>query len=267
MDKWIDLIRQKLENWATAFIKLLPNLAIAILVFIAFFFLAKLIRRLSRKLMLKISHRPVISGLMATIVYIIVLMMGLFISLELMHLDKAVTTLLAGAGVIGLALGFAFQDLTANFISGIFIIFRKPFDAGHVVETNGFTGTVELIQLRSTTIKTMQGLQVILPNKDIFQKAITNYTLSERRRIDLVFTLPVKTYNKEVLEKIRAAVADVHELDDSTPPEIHFTEMAGDNIKLEVWCWVKNTMPESFYRARHEIIQNIQAALAADVTP
>lgn len=267
MDKWIELIRQKLSAWATEFVRLLPNLVIAILVFIIFFFLAKLARRFSQKLMLKISRRPVISGLMATVVYIIILMMGLFISLELMHLDKAVTTLLAGAGVIGLALGFAFQDLTANFISGVFIIFRKPFDAGHVVETNGFTGTIELIQLRSTTIKTMQGLQVILPNKDIFQKPITNYTLSERRRIDLVFTLPVKANTKEMLDRIRAAVGDVSELDRDAPTEIHFTEIAGDNIKLEIWCWVKNTMPESFYRARNEVIQKMQTVLAADNKP
>lgn len=212
-------------------------------------------------MLLRISEKPTISTLFSTLVYLIILLTGLFISLELMHLEKAVTTLLAGAGVIGLALGFAFQDLTANFISGIFIIVRKPFDAGHVVETNGFTGTIEMIQLRSTVIRTMQGLQVILPNKDIFQKPITNYTLSERRRIDLMFTIPTQWNNDALLQRMRKAIAEVPQVDQAVDPELHFTEIAPDNIKLEIWCWVKNTMPESFYRARHTIIQKLQGVL------
>lgn len=261
MDKWFVLIKQKLVHWTTEFIRLLPNLVLAVLVFVVFFFVARFIRRLSRRMLLRLSEKPTLSGLFSTILYLIVLMTGFFISLELMHLEKAVTTLLAGAGVIGLALGFAFQDLTANFISGIFIIFRKPFDAGHVVETNGFTGTVEVIQLRSTVIRTMQGLQVILPNKDIFQKPITNYTLSRRRRIDLTFTVPVKSDTKEIINNIRESIAGIPALD-GKETEIHFTEIAGDNLKLEVWCWVDNTMPENFYHARHEIIQKLQAVLA-----
>jgi len=261
-NSWFVLIKQKLVHWATEFFRLLPNLALAVLVFVIFFFIARLIRRLSRRMLLRISEKPTISGLFSTILYLIVLMTGFFISLELMHLEKAVTTLLAGAGVVGLALGFAFQDLTANFISGIFIIFRKPFDAGHVIETNGFTGTVEVIQLRSTIIRTMQGLQVILPNKDIFQKPITNYTLSQRRRIDLTFTVPVKSNTKETIANIQQAVAEVQGLGNASGTEIHFTEISGDNVKVEVWCWVENTMPESFYRARHEIIQKLQAVLA-----
>lgn len=263
MDKWLILIKQKLFTWGTEFIRLIPNLLLAVLVFLAFFFVARFIRRLSRKLFLRISEKPTISTLFSTIVYLVIMLMGLFISLELMHLEKAVTTLLAGAGVIGLALGFAFQDLTANFISGIFIIFRKPFDAGHVVETNGFTGTVEVIQLRSTIIRTMQGLQVVLPNKDIFQKPITNYTLSEQRRIDLVFSVPTKSNSDDLLARIRNAIAGVPEVEKNIEPEIHFTEITADNIKLEVWCWVKNTMPESFYRARHAIIQKLQTVLSA----
>lgn len=254
------LIKQKLFNWTTDFIKLLPNLALAILVLLLFFFLSKFIRRLLRNALFRVSGKPTISNLFSNIIYLIILFIGFFIGLELLHLDKAVTTLLAGAGVIGLALGFAFQDLTANFISGIFIIFRKPFDAGHVVETNGFTGTVELIQLRSTIIRTTSGLQVNLPNKDIFQKSIINYTLSEQRRIELAFTIAASTDVNAMLDAVKNSIAGIPGIDD-TQTKIYLTDFTGDKVKLEVWCWVKNTLPENFLAARHTIIQKIQAAV------
>jgi small conductance mechanosensitive channel len=136
MENWITLVKQTLTAWMETFIKMLPNLVLAILVFVGFSYLAKFLRKLMYRLLLKVSHKPAISGLFSSIFYIFILFVGLFISLQLLHLDKTITSLLAGAGIIGLALGFAFQDLTANFISGVFIIFRKPFDVGNVIDTN-----------------------------------------------------------------------------------------------------------------------------------
>ncbi len=168
--EWTNLIWEKLERWGQATIKMLPNLALAVLVFTAFYLLAKLTKKLVYKLSCRLSHKQAISNLLAGVAWFIVFAIGLFTSLEILKLDKAVSSLLAGAGIIGLALGFAFQDLTSNFISGIYITFRKPFDVGHVIETNGFTGSVENIQFRSTTMRTFDGLHLIIPNKDIFQK-------------------------------------------------------------------------------------------------
>lgn len=257
---WIALIRQKLVHWAVAFVKLLPNLVLAILVFLFFFFAARFVRRFFYRMFFKMSEKTTISDLFSTVIYIAVLLTGTFISLELMHLDKAVTTLLAGAGIIGLALGFAFQDLTANFISGVFIIFRKPFDAGHVVETNGFTGTVEIVHLRSTIIRTTGGLQVTVPNKDIFQKPITNYTLSEKRRIEIAFSVAAVPDTNDIENTIRNALADLPAAG-GAPPEIYFTDFTGDKIKVEIWCWVDGSIPENFFKARHSIIQHLTKAL------
>ncbi|WP_439556631.1 mechanosensitive ion channel domain-containing protein, partial [Dyadobacter sp.] len=83
-------------------------------------------------------------------------------------LDKTVTSLLAGAGVLALALGFAFQDLTTNFISGAFIAIQRPIKVGDIIETNGFTGKVLSIGLRSVKLDNFAGQHVELPSKDIF---------------------------------------------------------------------------------------------------
>ena len=124
---WGDLIWGKLQNWTNTAVKMLPNMVVAILVIVVFFLLARLVKMMVYKFVLKISHTPALSGLVSNIFSAIMTVIGLFVALDVLQLEKAVTSLLAGAGIIGLALGFAFQDLTANFISGIFITVRRPF--------------------------------------------------------------------------------------------------------------------------------------------
>lgn len=260
MENWIVLIKAKLENWLEAFIKLLPNLVLSILVFVIFWYVAKFLRKGMNKLLFKVSHKRSISGLFSSIFYFIILFVGLFISLQILNLEKTIASLLAGAGIIGLALGFAFQDLTANFISGVFIIFRKPFDVGSIIDTNGFTGIVEEIQLRSTTIRTVQGLHIMLPNKEIFQKPITNYSLSGKRRIDVVLTLPGKTYAQEAEQRIIKALEQIPEVKNDKS-EILFTDYNGDTIKMEVHCWIDNTIEMGYNNTRDKVLRQVHAAI------
>jgi small conductance mechanosensitive channel len=260
MEKWIALIKDKLQSWLVSFVKMLPNLVLAILIFVACYFLARLLRKLIYKLLLKISHQPAISGLFSSIFFIIILLVGFFISLQLLHLEKTIASMLAGAGIIGLALGFAFQDLTANFISGVFIIFRKPFDVGNVIDTNGFTGIVEEIQLRSTTIRTFQGLHIMLPNKDIFQKPVTNYSLSGKRRIDVVLTLPGKSNIPDTENRIQNALAEIPEVRNDKA-DILFTDYNGDTIKMEVHCWIDNTIQQGYNSTRDKVLRKVHAAI------
>lgn len=189
LNDWFSLIESKLHRWGVFMIKMLPNFLLALIILFVFIFLGKFIRKFIERVILRISKSESISGLTSAFIYSIIVVVGIMVALNVLKLDKAVTSLLAGVGIIGLALGFAFQDLTANFISGTFIAFKRPFEVGHVVETNGFVGTVEDIQLRATKMRTFAGLRVVIPNKDIFQKPIINYSLTSRRRIELDFLI------------------------------------------------------------------------------
>ena len=266
MEKWFLLIRDKLTGWLETFIKMLPNLLLAILIFVVFFFVARFLRKVIYNLILKVSHKPSISGLFSNIFFIVILFVGLFISLQLLHLDKTISSLLAGAGIIGLALGFAFQDLTANFISGVFIIFRKPFDVGNIINTNGFTGIVEQIQLRSTTIRTFEGLHIILPNKDIFQKPITNYSLSGKRRVDVVLSLPGKSNITETEQRIKKVLDELPEIKNDKY-QILFTDYNGDTIKMEVHCWIDNMIEMGYYNTRDKVLRRIHEAVTPPPEP
>ena len=185
LDEALKLIVSKLNHWLTDFVALLPNLLLACLILVIGIFIAKKVRDVAKVSFRKISPTSTLAGLAVNFVYITAIGIVIFITLKILHLDDTITTMLAGAGVIGLALAFAFQDIASNFISGIFISFRKPFNVGDVIKVKDFMGNVNEIKLRDTTILTFNGQFVTIPNRDIFQNPIENFTKYGKRRLDI----------------------------------------------------------------------------------
>jgi len=262
MSDWINLIQEKLTRWWVYIIKMLPNFALAVIVLLLFIFAARLTQRLSQKFFMRVSKSESISGLVSGILYSLVIIFGIMTALQIMQLDKAVSSLLAGVGIIGLALGFAFQDLTANFISGAFIAFKRPFDIGHTIETNGFTGTIQEIRLRSTTLRTYAGLHVIIPNKDIFQKPIINYSLTEERKVELEFQI-VNTVDLDFIAgRIKDSLDKAASNDIIRNIEVYFSAIADPKIQVYISFWTSNNHPQEFMKARHQAILAIYRVFA-----
>jgi small conductance mechanosensitive channel len=254
VNNWVDLIWNKLSRWGTALVKMLPNLLLAIVVMAGFIIAAKLIKRLTEKIVHRLSGSESVTGLVSSIIYTLLLMVGLMISLKILKLDQAVTSLLAGVGIIGLALGFAFQDLTSNFISGAFIVFKRPFDVGHIVETNGFVGRVEDIQLRATMMRTLAGLNVIIPNKDIFQKPIINYSLTHERRVELEFFVSNALTLRLAEQAIQEAVDKLQTRSHHRDAEVYFSLIDENKTKIYVSYWTAHIEPDEYLKSRHEAI-------------
>lgn len=135
-----EILSRKLSGWLEAAVALLPNLIVASLVMFAFWLLAGMAFNLVSRLLRRSSESGTVTRLLASSVRTLILFFGLFTTLGILNLDKTVASLLAGAGVIGLAIGFAFQEIAANFFSGILIAFRKPYRDGDLVEVEGIQG-------------------------------------------------------------------------------------------------------------------------------
>jgi small conductance mechanosensitive channel len=250
----------KLSGWLEQFILLLPNLAIAILVVILFWLLAKLARNLSLQLLGRVSPVEEINRLLGTVVFLSLFAAGLFIALGIVGLDKTVTSLLAGAGILALALGFAFQDIASNFIAGIFLSLRRPFQIGHLIETNRFLGTVERISLRSTELRTPQGQLVLIPNKEVFQNPIINYSLTGERRIDLKVGI---SYEDDLEKARRVAVQAVEQIpsrDRKRPVELFYEEFGDSSVNFAVRFWINSCKQTDYLQARSEAIERVKRA-------
>ena len=260
-------VAAKFMSWLETAILLLPNLVGALIVLFVFWLLARLARGVVRNLFSRVSNNRQIVGLLATLSYVGVLTVGTFIALGILNLDKTVTALLAGVGVIGLALGFAFQDLAANFMSGVLMAIRRPFEIDHVIETNDFLGVVEDMSLRSTLLRTFQGQIVMLPNKEVFGNPIINYSLRRKRRVDLSCGV---AYGDDLAEVRRVALAAVGSLkmrDPNREVELFFTEFGDSSINFSVRFWIDFAKQTDFLNAQSEAIIALKKAFdAAGIT-
>ena len=259
-----DLLNEKLVNWGEMIIKLLPNIVIAAIVLVIGLYIAKFVKRITLKLVSKISNNVTLNNLFSSVVYFAFIGIVLFTVLSILNLDKAVTSILAGAGILGLALAFAFQDIAANFMSGIFISFRKPLKVGDIVQIKDYMGKVKMINLRDTVIETFQGKTVIIPNKEVFQNPIENYTILQKRRFDLSVGV---SYGDD-LEKVREitfnAVKDIEDLSQEDEVSVFFMEFGDSSINLSVRMWV-NTPEQAIYnKVRSQAILNIKKAYDAN---
>lgn len=254
------LITEKLTAWIHGLITLFPNIILSALVFVIGLFLAKLIRKLALKLVSKISVSVTLNQLFASVIYFSFIGITLFTILTILNLDKAVTSILAGAGIFGLALAFAFQDIATNFISGIFISFRKPLQVGDIVQVKGYMGKIQEINLRDTVMQTFQGQTVIIPNKDVFQNPIENYSLLKKRRFDLDIGVSYGDDLEKVKQVTLDAVKDIEGVSSTDETTLFFSSFGDSSINFTIRIWVDSAEQSVFKRVGSEAIIRIKKA-------
>lgn len=253
-------VAEKLIGWGYGLILLLPNFVAALIVMLLAWGVSRLVRRLVLRAMSGASSQVLLANLLATIAQWLVLIVALFVALGVLKLDKTVTSLLAGAGVIGLALAFAFQDIASNFLAGILLALRRPFSPGDIVNTNDFLGTVEELNLRSTHLRTPEGQMVILPNATVFQKPITNFSMSGLRRVDLSCGVSYDDDLEKVQQVALAAVRSLPMAEPERSTDFYFTEFGESSIDFVVRFWVKFRRQPDYLEARSQAIKAVKKA-------
>jgi small-conductance mechanosensitive channel len=260
LEKAYQLIVQKLLIWLRELVRLLPNIALAALVLVLGFFLAKIIKRFSAGIIRRITHHEAVNNLFTSFIYIIAIGITLFVALSVLQLDKAVTSILAGAGIVGIALAFAFQDIAANFMAGIFLTITRPFKLGDIVKTNDYMGKVMTINLRDTIIITFQGQHVIIPNKEIFTKSLENFTRSGKRRIDMTIGVSYGEDLDKVKQVTLEACKKITVLHAEEPVRLFYTEFADSSINFTLQIWLNSPEQPIFWQAQSEAVQLIKKA-------
>ncbi len=260
INKAYDLFAAKISSWAVALVRLLPNLVVAAVVLTLGIFLAGVVRRLADRLAARVSSNITLNGLFVSVIYFVFIGITLFTVLSVLKLDKAVTSILAGAGIVGLALAFAFQDIASNFISGIFISFRQPLHLGDIVKVKEYMGKIEGINLRDTVLRTFQGQLVIIPNKEVFQNPIENYSLLGKRRFDLTVGVSYAEDLPRVRELTLAAVQGIEGLSAHDEPTLFYTAFGDSSINFVLRLWIASPEQPVYLRVGSEAIMRIKAA-------
>src|SRR5690606_36358353 len=150
--------------------------------------LGSLLSRNLLTLKLRIEN-PYMEGLIRRSVRVIVLLVGVLLALNLLGLSSLVGAVLGSAGVVGLALGFAFKDIAENYIAGVLLSVRKPFSPGELIRVEGHEGKVVALTSRTTILMTLDGNQLQLPNALVFKSVLLNYSQNPRRRFDFTVSI------------------------------------------------------------------------------
>lgn len=251
----------KLKGWFNTIIEYLPNFVLATLVLITAYFIAKYVNKVTKKIVDKKVQDESVSGMISRITAVIVVLAGLFLALGIMNLNQALTSLLAGAGVAGLAIGLALQGTLSNTISGIILSFRKKIQIGNWVETNGFSGEVMDINMKDFTLKEADNNIVVIPNKKILENPLKNYSLTTKMRVFIECGVgyesdleKVESLTKEVIAKTFDQVEKPEDV------EFYYTEFGNSSINYLCRFWIDAESMLEKLRAKTKAIIEIKKA-------
>jgi small conductance mechanosensitive channel len=260
----LELLLSKLETWGDQLILMLPNIFVALILLVITFWAAKLVQNTSDRLIGRFSHSAAINNLVSTVIYVALLLVGFFFVLSVLQLDKVVVSLLAGVGIIGLALGFAFQDIAANFISGVIIAVQKPFGVGDMIETNDYFGIIERISLRTVDIRKPTGELVKLPNKMVFENPLTNFSVHGIRRVDVEVGVSYAEDLEQVQKIVVEALEDVKGRVKNREVEVMYDAFGDSSINFKARFWVSYSRQVDYVGAKSDAIIRIKKAFDAN---
>ncbi len=165
------------------------------------------------------------------------------------------TSFVAVIGAAGLAVGFALQGSLANFAGGVLLLFLKPFEVGDFIEGDGESGTVETISIFYTYLNTTQNQLVIIPNAQLSNNTITNYSRKPIRRLDLVFGID---YGDDIV-KAKSILEGMLSSEDrilKDPAHMIGVDALGDNaVNIVTKSWCKN---EDYWDLNYELLEKVK---------
>lgn len=233
-----DKLIHKLESWLDFVILKTPNIILGTFVLLFFIVLSKVIGRGVGKLADKITDRHNLKYLIKKFFLFFIQLIGVFAALNIIGLDKTVTSLLAGAGIIGLALSFAFQNIASNFISGILIAVRHSYEVGDWITTQEVSGKVLQVSIYHTVILTDTGQHVVVPNKEVLEQPLINYSRTGKRQVELIVGISYTDDLDQVMEIAHSSLSSVNSLLKDEKTTLYYKEFDDFSINLEVNFWI-----------------------------
>ncbi|MDA0176622.1 MULTISPECIES: mechanosensitive ion channel family protein [Mesoflavibacter] len=256
-----NLLIDKLEGWFNIIVTNIPNLILAVLVLITAYFVSKYVNKYVSKLMASRVQQNSITNMVGRISAVVVVLAGLFLALGILNLSKTLTSLLAGAGVAGLAIGLALQGTLSNTFAGVVLSFRKKIQIGHWVETNGFSGEVMDINLKDFTLKEADNNIVVIPNKMILENPLKNYTLTTKMRVFLECGVGYESNLEDVERITKETICNTFDqIEKPEDVEFYYTEYGGSSINYLCRFWIDAENALEKLRAKSKAIIEIKKA-------
>jgi small conductance mechanosensitive channel len=239
MERFIRDVVDYLGGYYEELVRLLPRLALAILLFISLYLFGDWLRRITGRRLSSRMRDPLLALFLARLAKAIVVVFAVVFMLRIIGLGGIATGIMAGAGIGAFIIGFAFKDIGENFLAGTLLAFKRPFRIGDVVEVNGEKGRVVSLNLRDTQIKTGDGRDVFVPNANIMKNPIMNFTLDGFLRHEFMVRLASGADLRAVRELVREEVVrEPGLLTGERPPGVDIAEVGPGWVDLRITYWL-----------------------------
>ncbi|NIF04051.1 mechanosensitive ion channel family protein [Chryseobacterium sp. Tr-659] len=240
--RYVDLVYKVLENWYVTFAELTPKLIVGILVFTFFLITSKYLSLVAVKLFHKFFPKSEKESSLVTLISVfrfLIMLMGTFISLEIMGFSGFLWKFIGSLGVAGVIAGVALKDLVSSIFSGMLIGIDKAFKVGDYITIGAHSGTVQEIGFLTTKILTDDGKKAYIPNQVVFNAPFYNITASPQRRIILNFEIPADEDISKAQKGILDVIKNLDNVDKLDTVEVIFTDLKQGSFNLQVKFWIK----------------------------
>lgn len=254
-----DTFTQPLINVWNSLVERLPLIIEGLLIMLAFYLLARVVRFFSEKIIYRLKKSKHAARLLSGLAFYIVISAGVVSSLAVAGVNSA--RLATSLGLIGVALGFALREVIESFIAGLILLMQRPFTVGDQITFGDFEGIVEDIRVRDTVIRLYDGRLVFAPNAQIFRGPVINNTSSRRRRVD--FEVLIK-HEEDVPTALDTALDTLINVDGvllEPEPLVVARGLEESGVILRAYLWV-DPVKTGILETRSSAIAGVKVALA-----
>jgi small conductance mechanosensitive channel len=212
------------------------NIAVALAIFYIGRFVVRMVTKMLRRGMQKQDVDKTLETFVCNLISSI--LMAFVIIAAISQVGVQTTSLIALVGAAGLAVGLALQGSLSNFASGVLIVLFRPYKVGDFIEAAGIAGSVEEVQILSTVLKTGDNKRVIVPNSQIMDSIITNYSSNDKRRVDMVVGVSYEDNLDAVRKTLEELVAADERILKDPACTIAVSELADSSVNFVLRPWV-----------------------------
>ena len=246
------------ERWSH-FVRMLPLIAAALGVWLAIAFIGYLIAGLGR-VWNRLAPNGFLAELVASAIRFGFTIIGLVIALDMIGATALLGAVLGGAGLIGIALGFAMRDTIENYVASLLLSLRQPFRANDWVQIDTYEGRVIRLTSRATVLMTLDGNHLRIPNGQVFKAVILNFTRNPQRRFHFDLGVDADDDARAARQLGRETMAGLDFVLADPPPEARIIEVGDSNVVIRFLGWVDQRETD-WWKAQSEAIPAVKTAL------
>ncbi len=236
VDLDLGMALERIDSWVDAGIRMLPNIVLAVILLIIVYIVSLTTAKFV-KAQFTGRGRQNLGEMLGSFAKWAILLIGFLFAATIVIPTLNPGDLIAGLGVSSVAIGFAFKDILQNWLAGLLILIRQPFQIGDQIEVQGHEGTVEHIETRATIIKTYDSQRIVVPNSTIYTNAVIVRSAYETRRDQYDVGIGYDDDIDKACEVIREALKSIPEVKSDPEPVIVPWDLAASWVTIRIQWW------------------------------